>query len=202
MTRASTCSTTRASTCITTRASMVLNGASTCSNTCASTCITTRASTCITTRASTCHYTRARLLFKNMPPGPQNTPPLRRGGKGSSWGWLPKLKNGMHFRLPRELRPGFRIDKGILNLYTAFPSCTSTIGVTRAFLLLLLSAGYPLWLLLGAFSRTSAVVGLENGDFDPLGKEHFCSARLGSDVVKNLGCWRSGNPCSVCWIKN
>ena len=63
------------------------------------------------------------------------------------------------------------------------------IGVTRAFLLLLLSAGYPLWLLLGAFSRTSAVVGLENGDFDPLGKEHFCSARLGSDVVKNLGCW-------------
>ena len=95
----------------------------------------------------------------------------------------------MHFRLPRELRPGFRIDKGILNLYTAFPSCTSTIGVTRAFLLLLLSAGYPLWLLLGAFSRTSAVVGLENGDFDPLGKEHFCSARLGSDVVKNLGCW-------------
>ena len=95
----------------------------------------------------------------------------------------------MHFRLPRELRPGFRIDKGILNLYTAFPSCTSTIGVTRAFLLLLLSAGYPLWLLLGAFSRTSAVVGLENGDFDPLGKEHFCSARLGSGVVKNLGCW-------------
>ena len=149
----------------------------------------------------------------------------------------------MHFRLPRELRPGFRIDKGILNLYTAFPSCTSTIGVTRAFLLLLLSAGYPLWLLLGAFSRTSAVVGLENGDFDPLGKEHFCSARLGSGVVKNLGCWswwpnhftqddpmdsiqvgkavfvkesyttlgieprtysypgRSGNPCSVCWVK-
>ena len=39
----------------------------------------------------------------------------------------------MHFRLPRELRPGFRIDKGILNLYTAFPkSCTSTIEVTRA----------------------------------------------------------------------
>ena len=67
---ASTCSNTRASTCITTRASRVLNGASTCSNTCASTCITTRASTCITTRASTCHYTRARLLFKNMRPGP------------------------------------------------------------------------------------------------------------------------------------
>ena len=74
--RASTCSTTRASTCITTCASMVLNGASTCSNTCASTCITTRASTCITTRASTCHYTRARLLFKNMHPGPGNFAPF------------------------------------------------------------------------------------------------------------------------------
>ena len=67
---ASTCSNTPASTCITTRVCMVLNGASTCSNTCASTCITTRASTCITTRASTCHYTCARLLFKNMRPGP------------------------------------------------------------------------------------------------------------------------------------
>ena len=70
---ASTCSNKRASTCITTCAKMVLNGASTCSNTCASTCITTCASTCITTRASTCHYTRARLLFKNMPPGPVDT---------------------------------------------------------------------------------------------------------------------------------
>ena len=59
---------TRASTCITTRASMVLHGASTCSNTCAS--------TCITTRASTCHYTRARLLFKNMPPGPDGFGPF------------------------------------------------------------------------------------------------------------------------------
>ena len=49
----------------------------------------------------------------------------------------------MHFRLPRELRPGFRIDKGILNLYTAFPkSCTSTIEVTRAGRLLIHSAWF------------------------------------------------------------
>ena len=82
----------------------------------------------------------------------------------------------MHFRLPRELRPGFRIDKGILNLYTAFPkSCTSTIEVTRADRLLHIQLDYPLWLLFVAYIRTSVVVGLMNGDLGELGKEHFCS---------------------------
>ena len=71
-------------------------------------------------------------------------------------------------------------------IYTAFPSCTSTIGVTRAFLLLLLSAGYPLWLLLGAFSRTSAVVGLENGDFGPQGRSISALPDSGRAVVNDL----------------
>ena len=59
---ASTCGNTRASTCSNTRASMLPYGSSTC--------VTTRASTCSNTCASTCYYASARLLFKNMPPGP------------------------------------------------------------------------------------------------------------------------------------
>ena len=46
----------------------------------ASTCSNTRASTCSNTRASTCYYARARLLFKNMRPGPV-TP---RGASGKT----------------------------------------------------------------------------------------------------------------------
>ena len=50
---------------VVTRASMLPYGSSTC--------VTTRASTCSNTRASTCYYARARLLFKNMRPGPQTS---------------------------------------------------------------------------------------------------------------------------------
>ena len=64
----STCVATRASTCVATHAS------SNCPLLWASTCSKARASTCVITRASTCVVTRARLLFKNMPPGPSESP--------------------------------------------------------------------------------------------------------------------------------
>ena len=62
----------------------VATRASTCVATCASTCVATHASsncpllwasTCVITRASTCVVTHARLLFKNMPPGPPTLDP-------------------------------------------------------------------------------------------------------------------------------
>ena len=47
---------------------------------------------------------QALITFNDVctyPPGPKTLPLSNRGGKGRSWGWLPKLNTGMHFRLPR-----------------------------------------------------------------------------------------------------
>ena len=58
----------------------------------------------------------------------------------------------MHFRLPRVSEPDFRIVRYFAFKHTAFPSCTSTIGVTRAGRLLHTRLDAPLWMLFDALT--------------------------------------------------
>ena len=129
------------------------------------------------------HHPRTRSTY---PPGPNTLPLLKRGGKGRSWGWLPKLHNSRHFWLPRALEPGIRINLlilhcNILRSQVAYPP----LGSPEHLCFYTLGWKFPLWVL---FVPWQDFCGWWPREWWLwlLGKEHFCSARLGRVVVMNL----------------